>query len=315
VPRRSTRKRVKKVRTAPLTITERRRIDDAYNDTTPSHIQEADLEVIDLQHALHRLDNPPEREESTPPPPQTFPNLQNIDVPPSDNLASLTDFPICARGESPLDSYMNAHEHHFARIVFLLIAVLHTKHHVTFRACGLILFVISVIFANISITGTHNAIPHTLDTILKRLNLEDRFKICPACEICQRVFKSSTPRGSRCPQCDEDLFISNSPTLFQRMTGRSPPLPPPRLAVPIQTLSELLTDSFAHGPLEDQVVEWMSCQSHPGQYNGFMDGRVAQELKDNAGNLFFDPESLDANEIRLGVTWSVDWYVPISLAE
>jgi hypothetical protein len=47
----------------------------------------------------------------------------------------------------------------------------------------------------------------------------------------------------------------------------------------------------------------------PGLYTGFMDGRVAQELKDANGNLFFDPASLVEDEIRLGVTWSVDWYV------
>jgi hypothetical protein len=52
----------------------------------------------------------------------------------------------------------------------------------------------------------------------------------------------------------------------------------------------------------------MSYQLHPGQYNSFMDGRVAQELKDNAGNLFFDPKSLEPNKICLGVTWSINWY-------
>jgi hypothetical protein len=103
-------------------------------------------------------------------------------------------------------------------------------------------------------------------------------------------------------------FIRNTPMLFQHMTGQSPPLPPPCLSVPIQTLSELLTDSFTHRPLENQVLEWMSHQLHPGQYNGFMDGRVAKELKDNAGNLFFDPNSVDPNKIHLGVIWSVDWY-------
>jgi hypothetical protein len=313
--RRSVRKRVKKVRTAPLTIAEWRRIDDAYNDPSPSQVQEANIDIIDLQHALNRLDDPTEREEVILASPHVspLPDLQEDLAPASATQAALSDFPTGPRSTSPLETYSDAHEYWFVRIIFLLVAVLHTRHHVTFRACGLILFVISVVFAHLSLTSNHNAIPYTLDTILKRLDLEDRFKICPACEICQQVFKSSTPRGSRCPQCDEDLFIGNSPTLFQRMTGRSPPPPPPRLSVPIRTLSELLTESFAHGPLEDQVVEWMSHQSHPGQYNGFMDGRVAKELKDNTGNLFFDPNSVDPHEIRLGVTWSVDWYDSLCL--
>jgi hypothetical protein len=43
-----------------------------------------------------------------------------------------------------------------------------------------------------------------------------------------------------------------------------------------------------------------------------MDGRVAQELKDHNGNLFFDSASLIEDEICLGVTWSVDWCVTSS---
>jgi hypothetical protein len=40
-----------------------------------------------------------------------------------------------------------------------------------------------------------------------------------------------------------------------------------------------------------------------------MDGRVAQELKDYNGNLFFNQNSTIEGKIRLGVTWSVDWSV------
>jgi hypothetical protein len=72
-------------------------------------------------------------------------------------------------------------------------------------------------------------------------------------------------------------------------------------------LSLLLTDTFAHGPLEDQVQEWLLHTPTPGWYTGFMDGWVAQELQDSNGNLFFDSNSLIDSEIRLGVTWSVDW--------
>jgi hypothetical protein len=95
-------------------------------------IQEADIEVIDLQHALDCLDNPPEHEGSTPSPSHTFLDLQDNEAPPSNNLASLSNFPVHARGESPLESYNNAHKHHFVCIIFLLVAILHTKHHITF---------------------------------------------------------------------------------------------------------------------------------------------------------------------------------------
>jgi DNA-directed RNA polymerase subunit RPC12/RpoP len=292
-----------------LTIAERRRIDDAYIDPPPSHLQEADIDIVDLQHALDLIEDHPEREESVPASSHASPSLHDAIATSPDVLAPPSEFPIGARGKSPLETYNDAHPAWFVRIILLLVAVLHTKHHVTFRACGLILFVLSVIFSRLSLTSTHDAIPHTLDTVLLRLNLEDRFTSCPACVVCQRSFRPTTPHGSRCPQCDEEIFMKSSATLFQRLTGKRPPPPPPRLSVPIRTLSALLTDTFSHGPLEDQVLEWMSHPSQPGHYNGFMDGRIAQELKDNLGNLFFDRNSLDANEIRLGVTWSVDWYV------
>jgi DNA-directed RNA polymerase subunit RPC12/RpoP len=308
------RKRVKKVRTAPLTIAERRRIDDAYNDPPPPQLQEADIDTINLQHALAHLDDTPEREEIIYAPPDTLSNLPDILVSAPDPLGQLSDFPTGIHNRSPLDTYNSAHKLWFVRLIFLLVAVLHTRHHVTFRACALILFVLSVVFAHLSLTSTHDTIPYTLDTVLTRLDLEDRFTISPACEVCQRNFSPSTSQGSRCPECNKALFIKSAPTLFQRLTGRSPPPPPPRLSVPVRTLSALLTEAFAHGPLEDQVQEWISHSPQAGQYNSFMDGRVAQELKDSTGNLFFDSNSLAANEIRLGVTWSIDWCVSILLA-
>jgi DNA-directed RNA polymerase subunit RPC12/RpoP len=275
----------------------------------PSQHQGADIEALELQHALDYLDNPPEHEDLIPAPSYVLPEQQDVPGLVSNQLSQPSAFPIRMRGKSPLETYNDTHDSWFVRIILLLVAVLHTKHHVTFRACGLILFVLSTVFTHLSLTPTHNTIPHTLDTVLARLDLEDRFKSCPACVFCQQIFRPTTPHGSRCPQCDENLFIKNVPTLFYRLTGRSPPPPPPKLSVPVRTLSELLTDSFAHGPLEDQVQEWMSYRPRRGQYSSFMDGRVAQELKDRTGNQFFDPNSLDANEIRLGVTWSVDWYV------
>jgi hypothetical protein len=197
--RRSTQKRIKKVRTAPLTIAEWHCIDNVYNDPSPLQVQEANIDIINLQHAFDRLDNPTDQEEVILAPPHVLPHLQDNIAPASATPAALPDFPTGPQSTSPLETYNEAHEYWFVCIIFLLVAVLHTRHHVTFRACGLILFVISVVFAHLLLTSTHNAIPHTVNTILKQLDLEDQFKICPACKICQRFFKSLTPCSSCCP--------------------------------------------------------------------------------------------------------------------
>jgi hypothetical protein len=307
-PRRSQRKRAKKVRMAPMTIAERRHY-DANAAAPPSTVQQ-DLISADahLQLEIADADDPPQHDEPDVP----ISNLQgSVDSP--EDLAELmappSNFAIGSSSQSPLDTYRDAHESWFVRLILLVVAVLHTRHHLTFRACSLLLFALSLIFFHLSLTSSENRIPGTLDTVLLKLKLEDRFAVNPGCDICQRLFRPTIPRGSRCPDCNNEIFSAPSPSLFRRLTGKTPPPPPPKLSVPLRTLSSLLTDAFAHGPLEDQVQEWLSHTPTPGQYTGFMDGRVAQELKDDNGNRFFDPTSLIEGEIRLGVTWSVDWYV------
>jgi predicted Zn-ribbon and HTH transcriptional regulator len=299
-PRRSTRKRVKKVRTAPMTIAERRHNVDA---ALPPSTAAEDPAVTELQLGLAFADDEPQHEELTP----LVSDPQDQHVEQADVLAPPTNLPIKSPGQSPIDLYRESHEHWFVRLVFLLVAVLHTRHHVSFRACSLLLFTLSLIFLHLSLTSSENRIPFTLDTVLNKLQLEDRFAILPTCNSCQRPFQRVIPSDSQCPDCKSDLFTAPSATLFRRLTGKAPPRPPPKLSVPVRSLSSLLTDAFAHGPLEDHVQEWQSHIPTPGQYTSFMDGRVAQELKDHNGNLFFNQDSIIEGEIRLGVTWSVDW--------
>jgi predicted Zn-ribbon and HTH transcriptional regulator len=301
-PRQSARKRVKKVRTAPMTIAERRHNREA---ALPPSTAAEDPAVSELQLGLAFADDEPQDEELTPhvPGPQDHHSQQ------ADPLAAPSNLPIQPPGQSPIDSYRESHESWFVRLIFLLIAVLHTRHHVSFRACSLLLFTLSLIFLHLTLTSSENRIPFTLDTVLHKLHLEDRFAIIPACNVCQRPFQPAISSDSQCPNCKTDLFTTPSATLFRRLTGKAPPPPPPKLSVPVRSLSSLLTEVFAHGLLEDHVQEWLSHVPSPGQYTSFMDGCVAQELTDHNGNLFFNQNSTIDGEIHLGVTWSVDWYV------
>jgi hypothetical protein len=48
----------------------------------------------------------------------------------ADVLALPTNLPIKSSGQLPIDSYRESHEHWFVWLVFLLVAVLHTQHHI-----------------------------------------------------------------------------------------------------------------------------------------------------------------------------------------
>jgi hypothetical protein len=286
-PCRLSRKRMKRVCTAPMTVAERHHISQP---AAPSSTIPEDPAVVELQLRLAFADDQPQHEgDDLVDQPQhkdedlmdqlqhedddlvpLISDSQDINNQPADILVPPSDFPIQSSDQSPHDLYLQAHQNWFVRLIFLLIAILHTRHHVTFCACSLLLFTLSLIFHQLSLTSSKTQIPFTLDTVLLKLDLEDRFTIAPACEICQRLFQRHIPSDSQCLDCNTDLFIAPSATLFQRLTGKRPPSPPPKLSVPVRTLSSLLTDALAHGPLEDQVQEWQSHTQSPNQFTGFM---------------------------------------------
>jgi hypothetical protein len=164
-PRRSTRKQIKKVRTAPLTIEERRRIEEV---ALPSSAAPVDPAINELQLELAYAEDLPQHEVA----PCIPGSPDNHDQPP-EVLTPPSSFPVHLPFQSPLDSYCKAHQNWFVRLIFLLVAVLHTRHHVPFCACSLLLFTLSLIFSHLSLTLSEARIPFTLDTVLFKLNLED----------------------------------------------------------------------------------------------------------------------------------------------
>ncbi|KAJ7244231.1 hypothetical protein C8J57DRAFT_1680996 [Mycena rebaudengoi] len=100
----------------------------------------------------------------------------------------------------------------------LLIAFLHTRHHVSFRACSIILLALSMIFSTLpSNTLGGETFPRTLTTIFSRFNLKDRFTEYPICYLCHRIFEQSVGPDTLCPDCECRTFRPKTHSLFQRL--------------------------------------------------------------------------------------------------
>lgn len=208
--------------------------------------------------------------------------------------------------------YQNSHSEWFARLVMILVAVLHAKHRVSFRACALILFTINTILLGLRVLDATNPIPVTLHTIINRFDLQDRFTIYPICAGCHRIFSTDTPINALCPDCDSRLFKPISNRLFRRLTGQQSQRPPPACAVPIQLPSSLLADFLARGENEQACTSWKSRLTVPGELKDISDGEVWKTIQGPDQKPFFsDPD--DDEELRIGVTMSLDWYVLIYL--
>jgi hypothetical protein len=207
--------------------------------------------------------------------------------------------------------YMESHDTWFIRAIILLTAFLHTKHHVTFKACGILLFALRTIFIALGLIPREDDMPITLNTVIKRLDLQDRFTILPVCNKCHRLFPPTIPTNQKCTDCENNLFNSASQSLFQQILNRAPSDPPPLLAAAVAPLSSLLVDFLAQPGMEEAVESWRDDPPSPqGEFNRIMDGRFWKEVLDSTGKPFFDKESLgEEGEIRIGVNISLDWHV------
>ncbi|KAJ7878464.1 hypothetical protein B0H13DRAFT_1892629 [Mycena leptocephala] len=101
-------------------------------------------------------------------------------------------------------------KHHplwYIRAVMYLVGILHTRHHVSFSACGLILRCFHFLFDHApskSLLGPPMA--QTLTTVLLNLELTDGFLVYPICYQCHRVFDANIGVDASCEDCDEALF-------------------------------------------------------------------------------------------------------------
>lgn len=207
---------------------------------------------------------------------------------------------------SPGEVFLASHSNWVVRTLLTLVAFLHTKHHMSFRACGLILFILNILLTASGIIQPSEPMPVTLQTVIKRLDLEDRFTVYPVCSSCHHIFEPNVDADTICPECDTAIFKPVSAALFERITGRKPHPPPPVMAAPIQVLSSLLSDFLSRPDMENGCLDWKHRTEIPGELHDMQDGEIWKTIIGNDGKCFFDPED-DSDELRIGVTLGLDW--------
>ncbi|KAJ7059203.1 hypothetical protein C8F01DRAFT_1370784 [Mycena amicta] len=193
--------------------------------------------------------------------------------------------------------------------IIFLVAVLHVRHHLTFRACALILFAFNLIFGllPISFLGTEK-LPQTLKTVLNRLDLKDNFTQHPICPECYRVYEP-TSSETLCNDCSCEIFRPNTHGVLNRLLGTGDNSSSKRLPVqvaPIQLLSDAVKDLFARPGMEAAVESWRNWPTVEGDLLSMQDGEIWKTIAGPDGQPFFGPK--EEWEIRLGVTLSIDWF-------
>lgn len=202
----------------------------------------------------------------------------------------------------------------------VLVVLLHTHHHVSFRTCDLILFCLKTIFVALGFIKPRDSMPVTLTTALGRLDITDRFTtmaVCPECRtFTPAVIDPFEASKAKCKMCKQGLYPKrNSPgypsSLFEgtaRLVLRyKPKKAVPLLSAPFRAFSEALVDFLARAGIEEECEVWKTTPRKPGFYKEIMDGRVWKTLRGPDGKLFFSMD--DQRELRIGVTIGLDWYI------
>ncbi|KAI0349142.1 hypothetical protein OH77DRAFT_1415517, partial [Trametes cingulata] len=199
-----------------------------------------------------------------------------------------------------------SHEKWYVRVVLMTVAYLHTTHHVTFRASNIVLFTIRTVFVALRLLDVGDAMPTTLTTTLRRLDLTDKFHVLPVCTKCRRLFRPDLDTSAQCPECQNNLFKRGLVNTLVSLLRRLPPRMVPHLAAPFRPLSASLIQFLARPDSENLVDQWRTQPTVPGVYRRIQDGRIWQTVKGSDGLPFFGPQ--EHGELRIGVVYHLDWF-------
>lgn len=229
--------------------------------------------------------------------------------PPHLLFARAVDLPVIPPPRPPSEVYDSSHRLWYIRSILLLIVFLHTRHHVTFRACDLALSTVRSIFVALQLIESSDSMPSTLTTALKRLDLTDRFHILIECPQCRRLLRPEiiNPQ-TRCPVCGVPLFSHGSRSILLRLFGRAPTTSIPKAVTPFRLLSAALVYLLRQPGIEKHMDAWRYRRPPPpGVFSCIQDGRRWKTIEGYDGKQFFGPDF--NGELRIGVILHVDWYV------
>ncbi len=236
----------------------------------------------------------------------SIPGLSKPDHP---LLAHALNLPKICEPRSPEVVYASSHDLWFVRDIVLLTTFLHTHHHVTFRACDLILSTMRTIFEAFKLIDKNDKMPETLTTALKHLDLEDRFHVLIECTQCRRLFQPNIPNPQvKCPYCEVPLYHPVHRSAIMRICRRTPRNPIPKTVVPLRLLSAALAYLVKQPGMEVLFDSWRSRAPLPeGTFNCMQDARRWNIIKAHDGKPFFGPDYND--ELRIAVIFHIDWCV------
>jgi hypothetical protein len=216
----------------------------------------------------------------------------------------------------------NVHPRWYIRAIIYLVAFLHTKHRVSFAACALILACLGCILSDAAgnLIGDV-ALPVTLTTVFLKLAITDNFKAHPICFVCHEIFDIDSPPDTFCPNCDQEIFggptdhfkASSDSDLDsdagESVNVRTSSTKRPTVVAPIQLLSTGLRDFFQRPGMIGAVNSWKTqARRVSGVMRSMQDADVWKTIKDpNQESFFFGRHT--EKEIRLGVSFSLDWSV------
>ncbi|KAF8170877.1 hypothetical protein K438DRAFT_2024209 [Mycena galopus ATCC 62051] len=221
-------------------------------------------------------------------------------------------------GSQPATLDASRHQNSFILCITLLVVFLHTKHHVSFRACAIILTALQLL--SLAIPGNvlgGETIPRSLTTVFNRLDLKDNFRVHPICYRCHRIFDPDCSSDTVCPNCETEIFRPQTENIFRQVfEGSAVELDPgqrntapkrsPHVVAPIQSLLNSLERLFTRPGMGSAVTTWKSRVKVPGELKTMQDADVWRTIKGPDGESFFFGGKCD-EEIRLGVTFSLDW--------
>lgn len=193
------------------------------------------------------------------------------------------EWPLATAGPIPntLDSFVTANDVWFIRLILLVVGFLHTKHHMSFRACGILLWCLRSIFISIGLFNEDNRMPTTLGMAFTHLEFVDCFTLLVVCTECRAI--TGTPimsphleEETLCTNCNAGLYLGIPPMHFVPDPATRPILKKvtPKIVVPFASLRDLLTDLLSHPGFEALIDAWRTQRQAPGKYAAIWDGHI-----------------------------------------
>lgn len=193
------------------------------------------------------------------------------------------------------------HTHPAIRLLYILVAWLHTHFHLPFIACRAILVIVAFIISSAAISFDTSETYKTLPSVLNHLGVNPDFLLLPVCPECLEVHPASTPTSDVCVRCQSPIF--------KAAVGHKKAAP--LLQCPVKSIEDQLIDILHVDGAEDILEQWRFKERHIGQYLDNFDGEICKTLKGPDSRPFFEnplPHETQ-DELRIGLTLGVDWYV------